>query len=452
MLRSFILPAFPRPHQRYVALFSITTAMASFAFCNPAGAKTLEEAMSFAVYHHPKMEAAEANTGLATRQRLEEFSAYLPVLSVNAMGGRLFGDNSTSRGLSVTRGQGYSGTWEGNVALRQNFYDGGERKNRVRSAKMREKAADANELDVREVISATVARVYINLLSSYRIIAMIQDHQHNLEDYINRLKSGVDEGAIDEGEYRQAANLRLYWSDVLSTYEGQLKTAKAAYYEIVGEEPSGEMATPLLPDYAIPENVDEALYVLRETHPALRNSAYTVESLEKDIAAQRAAFLPDVSGELSYTKSDKKDLLGGELEDAHAYMRLSWSFDAGGAVFHRVEQSKFQHEASIAQQRDLQRTLERDLKIAYAEYESAISQLQTQNQRLEIGSSLFQTTKEQFEGARSTLLELAQADNLRFQSQLDQVSAQDRVLLAQYGILYSMGQTSALLPTQPNQE
>ncbi|MCB1757315.1 MAG: TolC family protein [Gammaproteobacteria bacterium] len=106
--------------------------------------------MSITLSQHPQVESAQAAFGRSRQEQKEEFSAYFPELNVTATGGRIYGDNSTSRGLSVTRGTGYSYLWEGSVSARQKIFDGMETRNRVGAARSQVKAAELALIDVRE--------------------------------------------------------------------------------------------------------------------------------------------------------------------------------------------------------------------------------------------------------------------------------------------------------------
>ena len=91
-----------------------------------ACAETLQRSVVAALNHHPSVTAAMANRDAYIEEKKEQFSGYFPAISVGAAGGRIYGDNSTTRGLSVTRGAGYSGYGEGSISLTQMLFDGFE--------------------------------------------------------------------------------------------------------------------------------------------------------------------------------------------------------------------------------------------------------------------------------------------------------------------------------------
>ena len=83
-----------------------------------AHAEPLAVAITEALNNHPTVGAAIANRDALKQERREYVSDYYPELNISAGSGRLYADNSTSRGLTVTRGAGYSWVNEVSVSMR----------------------------------------------------------------------------------------------------------------------------------------------------------------------------------------------------------------------------------------------------------------------------------------------------------------------------------------------
>ena len=73
-----------------------------------AHAESLDASVQSAVQNHPSVAAAQARQAYAQEEAEEQYSGFLPQVSVNSSGGRIYGDNATSRGLSTTRGAGWT--------------------------------------------------------------------------------------------------------------------------------------------------------------------------------------------------------------------------------------------------------------------------------------------------------------------------------------------------------
>jgi adhesin transport system outer membrane protein len=410
-----------------------------------AHADTLESAVSAALSEHPSVESAQAVIDAADEQESEEVSGYFPEVSLNGSGGRIYGDNATSRGLNVTRGAGYSYLWEGQATLRQPIFDGFETRSRVHSAEAKKLAADMNLADVRESLALRAVSAYLNVMRAHAGLALLKVHEEKVDDYLARIKTAVDEGTSDEAEYQQARDVKAILDSFVADYQGQVSAAEADYAEVTGREPAGELAAPHPQIDLIPPSVQEALDYAREHHPSLAAATYSTQSSEADIGSEEAQLYPDVNGELSYLKSDKDDIIGGEVVDGRAVVRMNWSFETGGAQLARIKRKKYEHHEALANLEDLKRQVERGVRIAYSEIRTAQKMLANSRERHDLNTKLFDTYNVQFEGARITLLQLMQADNQLFNTKLEKLNSDYRVLTAQYAVLASMGRLQGSL-------
>ena len=89
-------------------VFLTFTSMLAFTFFSlHANAETLQEAVTDALASSPRIESALADRAEALEKIREERSGYFPRINATATGGRIFGDNATSRGTVTTRGEAY---------------------------------------------------------------------------------------------------------------------------------------------------------------------------------------------------------------------------------------------------------------------------------------------------------------------------------------------------------
>ena len=409
-----------------------------------AQAKSLPETIHMAWQTHPALKAAQAGQGFALRDIKEQFAAFLPTLSLSASGGRQFANNSTSRGLNTVRGEGYSGIWDANINVRQTFFDGGGRGGRVKSARSRAEAAADILTDAQEIIAAGVSATYIELLRTYRVLSVLESHKATSQDYINRITQGVEQGAMNEGELRQAEESLLLIDAQIAEARSQLASAKAAYEEAVGSPPEGTFSTPFIAPANFPASPQMAIDTAIETHPSLARARKQAQSILHDKRSEYAAFYPTVDGELSYTQSEKRDVIGGESEDAIAKLSMNWSFNAGGAAFHRISKAEFQYQQAKAELENAERQIARAIAQSYAGYQGAIEALSVLDQRLSISQALYANYQEQFEGARISLLELMQAQGQAMRTRLEHINGQSRVLVTQYEVLAAMGRAGSI--------
>lgn len=360
----------------------------------------------------------------------------------------MYGDNATSRGLSVTRGAGYSYTGEGSLTVSQLIFDGMETPNRVDAAAARAESAGADITDIRESLAYRAVQSYIDVVRTQRGLSLITEHSDLVTDYLERIREMVEDGASDETELQQARDISVILQGIKAEYEGQAQAAIARYSEVTGIAPPEVMNEPSEKTEAIAQDMSAAIAKAKANHPAVLSSKLQAEASSYEVDAEKGTLYPDVNGELSYLKSDKDDILGGEVVDARALVRMSWNFSTGGEQFARIRRTKYAQKEAQARMQEIQRQIEQNVKLAYNEYNTAARQLELLGQRQDLNEKLFATYQSQFEGARVNLLQLMQAHNQLFNTNLESVNGHYRYLTAQYGVLASMGQLQSALNVQ----
>lgn len=418
------------------ALLASTALLSARVSC----AETLRDSVDQALAAHPSIESALAQKVVAKEDVHQTRSGLFPEVSTNVTAGRIFGDNSTSRGLSVSRGTAYSWLGEGSASLTQPIFDGMETFNRIDAARARNESADYNVIDVKENLAISAVQAHLSVMQAQAILDKTKSYYGVIEDYLDRIKLMVDEGVADETEAAQAKNISLMLKSTVTDYEGQLETAYATYREIIGQMPQSELIKPPTLDRLIQEDLESAIENAKTTHPLALSGLKDLEAAGFDVKAEKGVYLPDVDGEVSYLKRDQREEIGGEVEDARAVIKVSWDFETGGAQMARTRQKRAEYSDILAKNSETMRTIEADVRRAYAEYETAKKQVELVRKREVVTEDLFEAYQTQFEGARVRLLQLMQAENQLFNSQLETISAEYRYLFGQYAILASTGQ------------
>lgn len=420
--------------------FFMTTVLASsLLWAGGLSAQTLNEAVRKTLLEHPTIEAAEARLGVSSEDVREQRSGYFPNLSLSATGGRMFGDNSTTRGLVTTRGEAYSGFGEGSATLRQPILGMFQVDQKVGAAQMREAASIETLQSEIEAVAFRGVEAYLEVLRTAEILRGVDEQLSKARDFKTRIQSGVDDGANTESDLQQAKDIMLLLEGVRDDYEAQSQSAAALYFEAFGMMPSDDIARPNVLMAVIPEDVNAAIQQAKKNDPLLASTLLQARAYDHDVNAERLEYLPELNGELSYLKSDKRDEIGGEVVDARALLKLSWDFETGLGQSARIKKKKFEQVETTARLRDLERQIERGVRVSYAEHKNAYNQFKLSEKRHALAHDLFKTYEAQFEGAVVPLLQLMQADNQLFTAHLEKINADYRVLTAQYSVLASLG-------------
>ncbi len=425
-------------------LYALTSALC-FVLPQSAGAETVREAIENALANHPAIDIATSQQDVADENRREEVSNLYPEIYTSATGGRMYGNNSTTRGLTVSRGQAYSWLWEGNASITQPLFNGFETYNRIDAAEARQSAAEFTLADARQGTALRAAQAFLNVRRAKEAYEKTSSYQGRIKDYLSRIKSMVDAGAADEAESAQAKNIQAQLDNTAAEMEGQVKLALADYAEATGSMPSGELRGGDEVGSLMLKDINETLQYATTNHPLVLSAQKNLEAEDEEVSAEKGVLLPDLDGELSYLKRDQKEEIGGEVDDGRAVMRMSWGFSTGGGQLARIRKSKAERSEALARIAQTKRQIERDIRRAFAEYETAEKQKELNAKRAVVTKELFQTYEKQFEASKVRLLQLMQAENQVFTAELEQINSNYRVMMAEYTTLASSGRLLEIL-------
>lgn len=436
-------------------LYALTSALCLVAVI-PARAETVRDAVASALASHPALDIARSRVQGAEEDENVVFSDLFPQINMSATGGRMYGNNSTTCGLAVSRGQAYSWLWEGNASITQPIFDGFQTYNRIDAARARESVAELTLADAREGLALRAAQAFLNVMRAREAHAKALSYQDRIKDYLSRIHGMVEAGAADAAEEAQARNIQAQLETSVAEMDGQVKLALADYAEATGAMPTGELRDAGDSASLMLKDVNEAITHAGQYHPLVLSARKTVEAEEGEVSAEKGVLFPTLDGEMSYLKRDQKEEIGGEVVDGRAVMRMSWGFSTGGAQLARIRKAKTERSEALARTAQTQREIERDIRKAYAEYETASKQKELVSRRAVVTKELFDTYEKQFEASRVRLLQLMQAENQVFTTELERINAHYRLLMAEYSTLASSGRLLAALnidsdnlPAQP---
>lgn len=420
-----------------VRLFALTAVISGF-HVSYAHSTTIQDSVSQAISAHPSVSAALAGKVIAQEEYNEVWSDYLPQLSLGATGGRVYANNSTSRGLTVDRGAGYSWLGEGSAALNQNIFNGMETSRRLNAAKARQESADFTILDRKEAIALRAVQSHIGVHQAHMLVQKIDAQLRDVQSYADRIKLLVDEGASDMSELSQAQNVLLLLKENKANFQGQLKSALAQYREVIGHYPKDKLSPPPVLHEHINKNVDAVLATV-PNHPTLVAGQKSLDAAGYDIKVEQSGYFPTLDGELSYLKRDQREVIGGESEDGRAVLNMGWDFALGGAQKSRVKRARAQYSEIMAQNKEVARQIAAQVRRSYVEFETAEKQYLLVKERQKMTEDILNTYETQFDGGQIKLIQLMQADNELFNVELEALNAAYRSLYAQYAIVASAG-------------
>jgi adhesin transport system outer membrane protein len=396
------------------------------------GAISLQEAISVAVQSNPEIIQAQMNKEAIEFERKQAQGLYLPRVDLEASAGVRRLENNTRRTLGIADDELYP--LEAGISGEWTVLDFGRRRGELLRQAARVDGAALRVVERSEFIALQVARQYFDVLLQQRVLAASEDNAAFHQALVNDLGQGVDQGSISIAD-RQQAEERLQ-SSLVRREEAQqgLNEANIALRRLTGLDISQVTLPPNLAS-ALPANLSEAVGQARNQHPLVREAMADVDASNAAASSAEGDLYPTVGLEVRGRVGDDIDGFQGETNDVQARAVLRWNIWDGG--INRAKLQEMIRRASESRYRlhNIQRQAEEDVRIAWSTMQSQGSVLEVLNRQSQVSDDLLLSYRSQFNVGRRSLLDVLDAQNTRYNTQVRLEAARFSQLFAQYQAL-----------------
>ena len=167
--------------------------------------------------------------------------------------------------------------------------------------------------------------------------------------------------------------------------------------------------------------VDEALKLAYTQRADLQASERQIRAAEHTVAAARAERLPSFSLAGDYGVIGTNPALSHGTFSVSGTLRIPlWQ---GGRTEGNIEQANAALDQRRAEQDDLKRQIEAEVRNAYLDLEAASSQVEVSRRNVQVAQEALELTKQRFEAGVSNNVELVQAQESRATADLDYINS-----------------------------
>lgn len=232
---------------------------------------------------------------------------------------------------------------------------------------------------------------------------------------------------------------------------GSLQDAEGRYLTIVGQAP-GTLEDVPVPVGALPADVDSSVRIMISSNPTVKAREADVDAAKSAVELADSRFDPTVNLEVGGDHNHNVGGVPGKDNEARALVVLRWNLYAGGADIHNREAAY----AQVAQARNVRlaalRQSEQDLRKTWAAYDAAQRRVPLLTSSTQHESEVRGAYDQQFEVSQRSLLDLLDAQDAFFQSEVRMVTAESQAVFAAYKILAIEGQLLQALNVPPPPE
>lgn len=411
----------------------------------PLSAETLQEALTSAYTYNPALEAGRSDLRAVDENVSIANAGYRPVIAANGslswedtkIGGNGGAVAVDSSGNLTQGGINRSATY--GIGISQPIFTGMQTTNKVRVAEAGVRSARELLRDSERNILMQAVTAYVGVLSAQQSVKAFEESLGRLDKEVSVAKERVELTELTLTDLAQSELRRTNAVTSLASARADLKSARAAYLNFVGHEPSA-LQFPKVPG-GLPNSVSEARAIADQENPLVVSSLYNEMAAGHVVDQIRGQLLPQVSLEASW--DDEYNTQGVAFRRSTLVQgRVDVPIYDGGSTHAAIRQAKQIHLGRI-------QTIGAARAVVQQAVTTAWSQLEAARARVVLGNARIKSSQVALKGVRGeeaigqrTLLDVLNAEQDILDSQVAQILARRDVVIASYEVLSQIGRLS----------
>jgi adhesin transport system outer membrane protein len=281
---------------------------------------------------------------------------------------------------------------------------------------------------------------------SYEVLLFAKQSEENikaqaaLEDALVERGAGLSTDALQAKVTLAGAEARRVQSE--GALEVSLNSYKTLFYEFPQSATALELIS--LPDFLLPESVDEAVQLAFEGNPNLRASMIGARVAEETIETTRATeFYPtfELIGEMKF----KKEVGGtvGSNRESIGKIQFTYPFNLGFTAVNSLRAAEADSTATARRVSDLQDQIEEQARNAWSNLQTARENAKLLRNQANISAEFLELARKERQLGKRSLIDVLAGETNLINSQSDAASAESDVIIASISLLSVMGQLGA---------
>ncbi|MFC0206207.1 TolC family outer membrane protein [Novosphingobium soli] len=409
----------------------------------PAQADTLRDALVSAYQTNPTLEAARAQQRANDENVPIARSAGLPSASANGTYTEYLkqSENSFNAPLRVL---------SAGADLGVPIYSGGAVKNRIKAAKIRVEAGQADLRATEASVFSQVVAAYMDVIRTEALVGLNRKNVSVLQTNLQATSDRFEIGDLTRTDVAQSQSRLAVAQSDLRTAEANLASARETYIRLVGRAPGTLDAPPPLPN--LPGTPDDAAAIALDANPDLIAARERSRAADKDIDVAGAGRLPTVRlfGQGSYnnylnTLARGVPSSGVSQTDtaAQAGAQISIPIFQGGLPAAQRRQAQANASAALEQEIAAERDVIAQVRSAYTSYVASNDLIRSSQVAVDAATLSLEGVRAENSVGNRTILDILNAEQELLNAQVTLVTARRNAYVAGFTLLAAMGRAEA---------
>lgn len=398
-----------------------------------AQAESLVDAMISAYLANPALNAARSGQMATDEEVARARSGWRPSISANAETN--FQTVNTSP-ASTSDGEVYPKSY--GFTLTQPIFRGFRTWNSVRQAEATVRAGQQDLKAVEQTTLLNAATTYMNVVRDQAIVRLRRNNVKVLTEQLNATEDRFDVGEVTKTDVAQSRARQAGSVSDLSLAEGNLKSSRAAYEEVIGHPPS-RLFKPAGLAHALPNTLTAALEVGLEENPQIIAAVFRTKASRHAVDTVRGELLPEVSLQASYQKSFDTSSFVDDREVTTVTGRVTVPLYQAGEVSARIRQSKHVYHQRQDELQDARNKVRSAVVSAWSQLQAVRAQLKSDQTQVGATQTALTGVKEEERVGQRTVLDVLDAQQELLNSQVSLETTRRDLVVASFNLLSSVG-------------
>ncbi|MFT4645375.1 MAG: outer membrane protein [Planctomycetota bacterium] len=416
----------------------IIVALAIFQIANSQEILTLEKAIEITLEKNYDIKISKNKENIAVNNKSILNTGFLPTLSTSAAGNYSIKDTevelNTGQELEVTDVNSVS--YNASVTLSYTLFNGLSRLYNVKKFKEQHKLSKIQTAFVIENSIFQVINQYYVLAQQYQTI---ENLDHTLKISSKRLIQA--QYSLD---YGQSSKLEILNAEVdfnldsinLMNASVQLENAKVNLNQLMGTSINFDYVTETNVELNSNLNYETLTQDAMENNKSLNQYEKNILLNQFDIKIANSNWMPKLSVNGSYAFSNSNNDANSGFNSPlavnfsntfgpSAQLSLSWNLFDGGKTMTNVQNAKILMENNETELASQKLKVERDMKVAFMNYQNTLAVLAVQSRNIETNKVNFVRTEEKYK--------IGQVNSIYFrQAQINLLNAENSISIAKF--------------------
>lgn len=410
---------------------------------SPAWADTLRDALVTAYQSNPTLESARAQQRANDENVPIARAAGLPSASASGTYTEFLKQSENSFNAP-------SRTVNAGADLGVPIYSGGAVKNRVKAAKIRVEAGQADLRGTESSLFSSVVAAYMDVIRTEAIVGLNRKNVSVLQTNLQATGDRFEIGDLTRTDVAQSQSRLAVAQSDLRTAEANLAAARETYIRLVGTVPQALEAPPPLPN--LPATADDAAAIALDSNPDLIGARERTKAADKDIDVAGAGRLPTVR---LFAQGSYNNYLGTLARgvpssgvsqtdtSAQAGAQLSIPIFQGGLPAAQRRQATATASAALEQEIATERDVIAQVRSAYTSYIASNDLIRSSQVAVDAAGLSLEGVKAENSVGNRTILDILNAEQELLNAQVQLVTARRNAYVAGFTLLAAMGRGEA---------